>query len=99
MPTYTFMTGAHRYRCQAATVEDAMAIARKQLNPSPSAEAVIRSTLREELPVVADPAPSTEAAPAPQTKPAAPSLARGPSRSQAPRPPRGRRGTDRVAGG
>jgi hypothetical protein len=48
MPTFSFMTGASTYRCQAASKAEVLQIARASLNPTPDMMAVIENTLYEE---------------------------------------------------
>jgi hypothetical protein len=46
--TFAFMSGANRYRLQAASWEEALQIAYRELNPDENARQVIRHTLYEE---------------------------------------------------
>jgi hypothetical protein len=47
-PYFSFMTGAHRYRIQAHSPDEAIRIAFQELNPSEDVKAVIRQTLCDE---------------------------------------------------
>jgi hypothetical protein len=48
VPTYVFMTGFQKYRIQAASREEALEVALRELQPDANTRAIIESTLYDE---------------------------------------------------